>query len=973
MNQYRRDNKMKPIQLAVAMLVGGFAVGAYAQQAQESDKQVEKVFITGSNIKTIDSETASPLQILKREDIVRQGVTNVSDLIANISASSSQGNLTDIGGSNSFAPGGTEASLRNLGAQSTLVLVNGRRIATFGFANFTEVFSNVDSIPIDAVERVEVLKSGASAIYGSDAVAGVINIITRQNYQGVEVSADTQKSIQSHKFGTSKASITAGFGDYANDGFNVLVNADLFKRQSVMWSEVQQYTNPALIATSPNFGALSTYSHGNLIDGANSTPLPGCDPGLIRGGLCKYNRSQQYQAIPEATRSNFYSTGTFNLGDGTQAFAEVSYSKGKTNYISPVPLYGAQSPTTWGNPSTGQPLTFNYLGLAANDPINTTGDDGAEIRLRFLDAPSYNNVEGTQYRVLGGLRGSFKAFDWEAAAGVMGSKVTSTSQGTFSSSGFIKEIGDYNNFYGNTNPNVGLSYNATDPNFFNQPGGYRAGGTNSASVLNTLFPVYFSTGKTQAEFADAKISGPIYNLPAGPINVAFGAELRHESMVLDDSNNLKTGDIVGYGISEANSSRNIESVYSEFSIPVLKNLEVTPALRLDKFPNLSAHFSPKLAALYSPTDSLKFRATIEHGFRAPNLIESANSLKFAFDPGVQDPLRCAAATQLQNDLNKAAANPALTAQQAALISARALAVQGNECSASIPDEVKNNPGLKPETSKSYSLGIVFEPVKGYATTLDFFSIDRSNVIGLQGAQQLLNQASVGATPAGSIVNRRPFNTAADQSFLSNDAALGGQNDFTTYGVTAGAVQDIIRAMQNISEQKTSGIDIAFLGKQSLGQFGSLRETLDGTYTLKFYDTSVSTLSDNLVGSYYIPHFAANFTLVWDFKSFSNSLRYNYTGGFSEQAGQQDTNWNAAGCAANNLTPAQCHVASHRTTDYAISYNGIKNLTLGLNVINVFQQKAPIDIKGFGLGATYGTNLQDAQGRILNLSANYKFY
>ncbi|MET3109398.1 iron complex outermembrane receptor protein [Oxalobacteraceae bacterium GrIS 1.18] len=969
---YKQRVVITSIQLALAVMAGTTLMSAYAQQSQETDGNVVKVLITGSNIKTIDSETASPVQVIKHDDIVRQGVTNVSDLVSNISASSSQGNLTDISGSNSFAPGGSAVSLRNLGEQSTLVLVNGRRIATYGFADFTGLFSNVDTIPIDAVERVEILKSGASAIYGSDAVAGVINIITRQNYQGVSVNADAQRSLQSHSFGTNKASITAGFGDYDSDGYNILVNADIFKRQSVMWSQVIQYTNPDLTRTSSNWGKLSTFSHGNLIGANTSEPLPGCPPDLIQGGLCKYNRAQQFQAVPESQRANFYSTGTFNLGGGTQAFAEVSLSKSKTSYISPVQTYGAGSPITWGNPITGKPLTFNYLGLAPNDPVNLTGDDGTEIRLRFLDAPSYGKIDGTQFRVLGGLRGNLDKFDWEAAAGVMGSKVTSTSQGQFSSSGFIKEIGDYNNFYGNNNAGTSLSYTATDPNFFNQPGGYRVGGLNSAAVLNTLFPVYTSTGKNQAEFADAKITGPIYSLPAGTINIALGGEVRHESMNLGVSDNQQTGDIVGLGTSVADSSRNIESLYTELNIPAMKQLEVVGALRMDKYPNVTAHFSPKLALLYTPVDSLKVRASLEHGFRAPNLVESANSTKFAFDPGTSDPLRCLQAQQLQTDLNNAAANPALTPTQASLISARALAVTGNECTASTPDQVKNNPGLKPETSKSYSFGLIFEPVKGYAATADYFNIDRSNVIGLQTAQALLALDAKGMTPAGSKVNRVPLNQNADQSFQANDAALGGQNDFTQYGVTAGAIQDIVRGLQNISEQKTSGIDISFQGNQKLGELGTLREILDGTYTLSFYDTSVSTLSDNLVGTYGIPHAAANFTLVWDFKNFSNSLRYNYTGGYELQAGQSDAQWSISGCAAVNFSPSQCRVASNRTTDYAISYTGIKNLVLGMNIMNLFQQKASADLRNFGVGSAVPSNLQDAQGRMLNLSVNYQF-
>ena len=987
--KYQHTIGVISVRFALAVFASGAMTASFAQQTQstgdsDADTGVKRVLITGSNIKTIDAETASPVQIIRREDITRQGVTNISDLISNISASSTDGNQTSaVTGSNSFASGGTALALRNLGEQSTLVLVNGRRIASYGFADFTQVFSNVDSIPIDAVDRVEILKSGASAIYGSDAVAGVINIITRQNFQGVEVSADATKSLQSHTFGTNKAAITAGFGDYDKDGFNIMVNADVFKQNNVMWTNLLQYTNPDLTKTSNVFGTYSTYSYpGNIIDGNQSQPVAGCAPNLIIGGLCKYDRYGRFQAVPESDRGNLFVTGTFNLGGGTQAFSEISYSKSKTDYINAYPYYGdSLSPVTWGNPSTGQALTFNYLGLSGNSPLNPTQnqnyvgqpflhDDGVGFRYRFTDAPSYNNVEGTQFRVLGGLRGSFSSYEWESAAGIMGSKVTSNEQGAFSSSGFIQEIGNYNNYYPNTNPNVNLSYNASDVNFFNQPNGYHPGQVNSAAVINTLFPVFSNTGKTQAEFADAKISGPLYTLPAGPINFALGGELRHESMNIGVSNNLETGDIVGYGISTADASRNVESVYTELSIPALKNLEVTPALRLDKFPELNAHFSPKLSALYSATDSLKFRATFEEGFRAPNLVESANSLKFAFDPGTTDPLRCAQATALANDLATAAGTASPT--QASLDYARAYQVQGNECNNSIPDEVKNNPNLKPETSKSFGFGLLFEPVKGYSTSLDYWHINRSNTIGLQTAQELLAQAATGATPAGSTVNRLPLNPAADPSFSANDGALGGQNDFTHYGVTVGPIQDIVRGMQNISEQSTSGIDLGFNGMTSLGQWGKLKGIMDSTYNLTYYDTSISTSSENLIGQYGYPHFIASLTAIWDYNNFSNSLRYNFTGGYDLQLGQSDTSWSLAGCASNSFSSAQCRVASSRTTDYALFYSGYKNLTLGMNVINLFQQRAPADLRAFGVSGVIPTSLQDAEGRMLRLSLVYKF-
>ncbi|PRC93396.1 TonB-dependent receptor plug domain-containing protein [Solimicrobium silvestre] len=961
--EFKNKLRITPIKFAVSILVGSACVVAHADPTQsDPDDKVTKVIITGSNIKTVDTETASPVQVITRADITRQGVSTVADLIGNISGST--GGLSDLGGSNSFAPGASNVSLRNLGPQSTLVLVNGRRISSYGFADYTNVFSNVDAIPLDAVERVEILKSGASAIYGSDAVAGVINIITRTNFQGLEVNADAVKSLQSHTFGTNKASITTGFGDMNKDGYNILLNADFLKRDNVMWTNLEQYTNPDLTKTSPGFGTFSSYSTpGNIIDGPNTQPVAGCAPSLIIGGLCKYNRYQRFQAVPESERANFFSTGTFKLEGGIEAFSEISFSRNTTKYLGAFPYYGdGLAPTQWGNPSTGKSLVFNELGLAANSPLNPTGDDGVGFRYRFTDAPDYQDVTATQFRVLGGLRGNINQYEWESALGVMGSKAVQSSQGTFSSAGFIQEIGNYNNFRLNNNPNVNLAYTASDPNFFAQPGGYHPGQVNSPAVLNTLFPVYGNTGDTKAEFADAKITGPLFKVPAGMINFAAGGEIRHESMSIQPTSNLLDGDIVGYGISAADSSRNIESAYSELSIPLAKDLEMQAALRADKYPNLATHFSPKLALRYAVTDSLLLRGTYENGFRAPNLIESANSVKFAYANGTADPQRCPQASALSNSLYAQAAALPANDPQAAVLNARAESVWAQECSFGLASEVRNNPNLQPESSKSFSFGAVYEPVKGYSTSLDYWHIDRRNTIGTPSTSQLLNG---GPLPAGVQINRVPFNSGGDQTFSATE--------LTQYGVTTGPLQNMTLQMENIFQQSTSGIDIAFKGNQNLGSWGKLLEILDGTYNMTYYDTSVSTANENLTGQYDMPQMVANFTLGWDYKGFSNSLRYNYTGGYDLQYGQNDTTWSLKGCATNGFSASQCRVASARTTDYALSYSGFKNLVLKMNLLNMFQQRAPADLRAFGVGGIIPSSLQDAEGRMLRLSVDYKFY
>lgn len=953
----------RAVRLALLLMASSAFATAQAQQAttdDQTDNTVQRVLVTGSNIKTIDGETASPVQIIRHEDIVRQGVTNVADLINNLAASTGSV-LSDIGGASSFAPGATNISFRNLGEQSTLVLLNGRRLPAYALADFTAVFTNVDAIPIDAIDRVEILKTGASAIYGSDAVAGVVNIITRDDFQGVEVSADRTQSITSGSFGTSKAALTAGFGNYATDGYNVMVNADVFKRDNVMWTNLLEFTNPALTKTSPSFGTFSSYSWpGNIID-STAIPRPGCAPDLIIGGLCKYDRYNRLEAVPESDRDNFYTTGTLKLSGGTEAFGEALYSKIKTDYISAFPYYGdGLGVGQWGNPSTGQPLTFNYLGLPANSPLNPTGDDGVAFRYRFIDAPAYQDVDSSEYRVLGGLRGSYKDFDWETAAGVMGSKSTTRQQGAFSSSGFIEEIGNYNSYHINQNPNVNLAYTANDPNFFDQPNGYHPGQVNSAAVLNTLFPVFGYTGEEKQTFIDGKVTGPLYQMPAGMLNFAAGGEVHHESYSVTPTANLEDGDIVDYGVSSSNSARTTEAIYSELSIPLLKDLQAQLAVRADKYPSLATHYSPKLALRYTPTDFMLLRATLEHGFRAPNLVESATSTKWAYDYNTSDPQRCPQATQLSNDLTKQANALPANNPQAALLYARAEAVVAAACNFALADETENNPNLQPESSRGASAGIVLEPIKGYSVSLDYWNIDRKNTIGLTNDSQLLDG---GPIPPGTTLYRAPLSPTSDPIFTAAEIAQ--------YGVTSGPLLKVVRELQNISEQKTSGIDLGLKGITKTG-IGKVTTALDGTYLIGYYDTTVSDIHDNLAGQYYFPRFTGNLTVSLDSAQVQQSLRFNYTSGYALQYGNADVTWSEAGCAANHFTPDQCRVKGAQTVNYYLAYIGTKNLTVSANLFNVFNQRAPADLRAFGVGGIVPTSLQDAEGRMLRLSVDYKF-
>ena len=931
----------------LAAACAAVAAPALAQTTDPSDMQ--RVEVTGSRLKQIDAEGVSPVQTIRREDIIKTGATNVREMLDSISATSTSGTLSDINGSNSFASGASGASLRNLGKMSTLVLLNGRRISAFPLADYNEVFSNIDSLPLDAIDRIEILKSGGSAVYGSDAVAGVINIITRSTYEGAQINYTSDKSLKNHKFGERSTALTAGFGNYDRDGYNVLGNLEMFARDEVGWESVLSSINPAYKAASPaTFGATSTYAYpGNIV---GQGPLLGCAP--VVGGLCRYDKYSRFEAVPAAKRLNGLLQGRKRIDGNIEWFSELLYSDIKVNYQSPYQAYGpALGSTTWGDPTTGAAKTFFYRGLPAEHPLNQTGEE-SDFRYRFVDGPAYNETDTSQYRLLTGLKGTTKAFDWESAIGIMGGSTTSLGRGAFSDSGFIQEIGDYN-------PDT------LAPDFFNKPNGYKIGQVNSAAVLNTLFPVYGYHGKTQQYFWDGKINGDLAQLPAGPLQLATGFELRHESMNITPTDNLATGDIVGYGTSAADSSRNFGALFAELGVPIAKNLDGEIAARMDKFPGFGAHFSPRAGLKFKPIEQALFRGSFETGFRAPNLTESAKSTKFAFDPGISDPKRCDAASALYDALTAKANGLDPNDPQVAVLNARALQVYDNECGESVPIVTANNPSLKPETSKSFSLGTVLQPFARWSTSIDYWAIHRRNEIGTRDPQDLL---SVEDTLQPGIINRGTL--ANDPTFLPSDAA--------NYGITlptVGRIEGVTVPFQNLSQTKTSGIDVGLKGSvpTAFGEFGL---DIDATYTMSFkqYSLALGRFGDNLAGRYAYPKWVSNTTVSYKVADISQSLRYVFHSRTSLQEDFDDSTWDPADCQSKaHLQASQCFVKTYQRIDYSVSYSGIKNLTLGLFIGNIFQHRPPVDYRAAGAPSTViPSDIEDATGRTGKIILTYKF-
>ncbi len=900
-----------------------------------------RIEVTGSRLGTLGSEGSSPVRVVTREELQRSGTATLREWLDNLP--SNGGGSSDIGGSASFAAGASGASLRNMGKQATLILLNGRRVAPYPLADYNEIFTNLDSLPFEAIERIEILQIGGAALYGSDAIAGVIHIITRNDYRGVQGHVSAQRSLTSGRFGNASASLTAGFAMPGTQGGRGMANVSLYQRDALMWRDVLERVRPEAAELAGAFGSRSTYSWpGNLI---GVGPLPGCAPENLANGLCMYDRYTRFQVIPAAQRANAFLTGHLPLGNGREGFAELLISRTRTQYLNAMQSYGlAIGSTTWGNPSTGLAQTFYYRGLPATHPLNPTVEDDAELRYRFIDGPNQSEAATTQYRALTGVRGPVTLggtkFDGELALGMMGGRSRTTERGAFSYSGFHEVIG-------NDDPNQ------VDPLFFQR--GYKLGQTNDPAVLARLFPTYGYRGEVRQVFVDGRLSGNIGRTAAGPVGAVMGVDVRHERSSMLPSAALSGGDVVGYGSVSSQGQRWVGAAFGELSVPLASGLQGEAAARLDKHGNSAAHLSPKLALRYTPAPHWLLRATFEGGFRAPNLNETSTATKSAFE-GVSDPKRCPQAGILADDLRaQAAALPSNSADNTLLL-ARADNITNSECGAAVASIVTFNPALKPETSRSANLGLVFAPNADWRLAIDTWAIERRNEIGLKSANELIGTEEA---QAPGTVNRLP---------LTNDRTFSPA-ELTKYGVAAGAIGSIVGRFENQFRTRNKGTDLS-ASTRLITPAGPLALKFDATYQsdYRMWNAERGNWGDNLSGRSGYPRWRLAHSATLTTGALEHSLRATTTGGTSLQGDFYNPNFTPEDCAKKGFTASECRTAGHTRYDYGLNVTARKGLLFSAQLYNVFNTRVPIAVASWlSGGGILPPTSEDAKGRMLRLS------
>lgn len=733
---------MKLNRLVAQLAVSGLAAHLGVALAQtDTGAKLERVEVTGSSIKRVQDEGALPVQTLKAADLARLGVTTAEQLLQQLSANGNGiDNLaSNQGGDFTAATSGTKphnngssaASLRGLGSQYTLVLLNGRRLSTHGL-NGQSV--DLNGIPLAALDRVEVLKDGASAIYGTDAIGGVINFILKKDYTGLEVSASTDQP--QHGGGNiSRASVLLGTGNLTTDKFNLMAALTYDDTQRLRGKDrsfqngIQPdrglfpdttgtpYANigvaggTALASTKgTSLNGFSRVSYLALNGKCDSVPDMYAYRGDVTGNnafnkACAYDYGKQWSLMQPVQNTNFVGRGTVALNADTTAFIEAvaSRSKSMVEYTEIQLTSGAYNyPSTgpyYQNLATLLPAYFRLPSDTADGRAVFDPSKPERIRWRCLPCgPRQQETTTDTSRVLAGIDGLFAGWDYRLGASAAQSEANTVyGAGNMLTNKLIAAMGT-----GKINPFLlpGQSQTAEAMQLI---GGASARG-------QSLYG-----GKASVTQLDGVMSKEVFDLPGGKAAAAVGFDVRRENYRFTNGQPTNTEPV--NGVTSVPSldrvSRNISAVYGELQLPITKTLDLQLAARYDHYSDFGSTTNPKAALRWQPTKELLFRGSFSKGFHAPDYDPLyGGDTTGQFNSDINDPVLCPNGVETKPGSQGCGIRPDIT--------------------------TRSNPNLRPERSKQFSLGVVVSPVAGFTASLDYWNIEISDRISALSGLALIN-------------------------------------------------------------------------------------------------------------------------------------------------------------------------------------------------------------------------------------------
>ncbi|HTE52875.1 MAG TPA: TonB-dependent receptor [Kofleriaceae bacterium] len=886
-------------------------------EAGGGDQEGEVIVVTGSAIERKETTTAAPVSVVDKEELDASGLVTIGDILQNLPANSNAINVQF----NNGGDGSTRVDLRGLGAERTLVLLNGRRHVPGGTGADASV--DLNAIPLAVIKRVEVLKDGASAVYGSDAIGGVVNIITRDDFDGTEANIYTGTT--QHTDGTIvDASFVTG---QASRRGNVVFSGG-YSDQKPIFSGDRDFSEVAYeydfatgaLQTSGSYTTPNGWIYDASVPGSELCPnqdTAGCTPDG-NGGFRDFDASGSsdrtngdlYNFQPEnylltpLRRYNVFSTGNYRFHENVRGFFEASYMNRKSvQRLAPEPL---------GTETEGIPFSADSI-------YNNTGIDINFISRRMIEAgPRIFSQNLDTFRVVTGLDGRLPSslldgWKWEGSFNYGRTQGSDVNQGRLVRSRVRQAIGP--SYLDNGVPKCGTMENPGDPDCvpLNLLGGV---GTITPQMLDYIQYTGNGDGFTQQRTFLGQVSGPIVKTPwNGDIVLAVGADYREEAGGSQPDPLTASGDTTGNKADPTFGDYNVKEGFAELSIvPVTgedwaKWLEVNLAARAVDYNTFGNAFTWKAGGLWRFAGGLAVRGTYSTAFRAPSIGELFSGQADSF-PGVSDP--CDTSDGPITDAN-VRANCAEDLQGAAdtFIDDRA----------QLPSRVGGNPNVDAETAKVFTTGAVFEPdyVEGLGVSVDYFNVKIDDAIQQAGASVLL----------ANCYNQAPGSRADCDKIIR--------------GAT-GRISSIIDTQTNIGGTETDGIDFNVNYEHAYPEIGRFRHNLEGTWLHK-YDAVFPDRTVHAVGVYDLeavfPRYKVNFSTMWGLKGVGLGVNARYIHSIRECDGND--------CAAEGAEMADRKVKANVTGDAFAQYTlkspvGQSTLTVGVN--NVTNQNPPIIYNGF---------------------------
>ncbi|MBB2206414.1 TonB-dependent receptor [Gluconacetobacter takamatsuzukensis] len=916
-----------------------------AAAAPEAPSQAESIMVTGSLFRDPNTTSASPITHITAKDLQQRGIKTVTDALQLLS-SNGAGNLTNAwSAGGGFAAGASAPSLRGLSTDSTLVLMDGQRLSYYPLADDGERnFVDTNWMPQSIMQSVDVMQDGGSATYGADAVAGVVNMITRKEIQGFEGNAEgglTQRGDAGHQ----RLYATYGHGDLARDGYNFYVNSEYQQDDPLYYRQLgYPYKSGDLTGiggTNGNDNIQSGSSIANFtpstvaiarpVDGSGTATGPwqllnqsaGCNSlgGIVATGTvsgtpgvsqaCTMNSQKFAQVAPDLRRVSATAHFTANVTERSQLVAMFTWSQARSIITgTPYGTYGGSSYTQADlatAQNTYEPVYLANGSLNPNNPYAAQGEE-AQIASRFSDLLPTTTETSQNFR--GSVRYSGWApsnwgSDWNYDVNFVGMNtlLNQTITGVPTINGIENAISSG-------------SYNFVDPS------------QNSQAVLNSIAPRNVMNARTQEYSGEMSASKGLFRLPGGMAKLAIGGNIRYEALNDPNANPLNPDDPGAQYTSyinpvNARGSRWVESGFFEVNLPFVKMLNVDVSGRYDNYSEGFSHFSPKVGVQFKPVDKFTLRGTFSNGFRVPSFAETGGS-NIGYTP--------------YTPTNAAFINQHLNADGTKDNYAQNYYLGVN---------TSGNPDLKPETSVNFSGGPIFRPTKWLTLSADYYYIRKNHYIAPNPVQYDVvaeDYLSGAALPAGVTVTPSP----ADPLHPNAQPSPGIIN--LGYVNTNKLVTDGFDLSIEINTQLPGFLhEVHWYSKGNATFVDKMNLTNPDGSVYRYAGTLGPYLAVSASGT---PKWRANWSNTFSWKKLSVTPTVYYTSGYKTTAEDYTGSGTANNCADAQLSSSfvptgQCKVKGWWDVDLTVNYQISPRWGVYANVYNLLGFRAPYDFGTYG--------------------------